>query len=424
VPLQVIPPGLQIFGRNPQRKMRRSSGSMGRERITTPARLSTEDQEHVSIPHLEENMAARLPGRKGQTQALSVKSLGVLQIIGVNTGFYDTHDCWHESASESLGQTRARNHAQSPRGDRSAMPQKPGRVTERSGFATHTRRRRRDPATLIVRNLTPATQGRPASPTPESRTKRTSDRILPGTPSRLDSKLSISGSSSPQSCLTGDGDQSRYLGWPATSGRPIVGSAGFETGANVTAMCGRFAASRVLFFVPEEDVIGPIDRGLRVNEQIRISPVRVINPEGVMLGVMPTSKALEAAREAGMDLVEVAPNERPPVCKIIDYGKFKYTQKKKLSKQKQHQVQVKEIRVRPKTGDHDIEVKVKRAREFLEHKDKVLVNVLFRGRELAHIDEGRRVMQEVLQALEEVGKVEKTPSMEGRRMTAILAPRT
>ena len=173
-------------------------------------------------------------------------------------------------------------------------------------------------------------------------------------------------------------------------------------------------------FVPEEDAIGPIERGLRVNEQIRISPVRVINAEGVMLGVMPTSKALDAAREAGLDLVEVAPNERPPVCKIIDYGKFKYTQKKRLSKQKQHQVHIKEIRVRPKTGDHDIEVKVKRRDEFLEAKDKVLVNVLFRGRELAHIDEGRRVMQEVLQALEEVGKVEKNPSMEGKRMTAII----
>ena len=178
----------------------------------------------------------------------------------------------------------------------------------------------------------------------------------------------------------------------------------------------------VLIFVPEEDVIGPIERGLRVNEQIRISPVRVINAEGAMLGVMPTSKALEAAREAGLDLVEVAPNERPPVCKIIDYGKFKYTQKKKLSKQKQHQVQVKEIRVRPKTGDHDIEVKVKRAREFLEHKDKVLVNVLFRGRELAHIDEGRRVMDEVLQALEDVARSRRTLRWKGKRMTAIVAP--
>ena len=166
-----------------------------------------------------------------------------------------------------------------------------------------------------------------------------------------------------------------------------------------------------------------IDRNLRVNEQIRISPVRVINTEGELLGVMPTGKAMEAAREAGLDLVEVAPNERPPVCKIMDFGKFKYSQKKRASKQKQHQVQVKEIRVRPKTGDHDIEVKVKRAREFLEHKDKVLVNVLFRGRELAHIDEGRKVMNEVLQMLEDVAKVEKNPSMEGKRMTAIIAPR-
>jgi len=181
---------------------------------------------------------------------------------------------------------------------------------------------------------------------------------------------------------------------------------------------------------PGEDAIGPIDRternadrGQRVNEQIRISPVRVINSEGVMLGVMPTGKALELAREAGQDLVEVAANERPPVCKIMDYGKFKYEQKKRATKQKTHQVQVKEIRVRPKTGDHDIEVKVKRAREFLEHKDKVLVNVLFRGRELAHIDEGRRVMNEVLQLLEDVAKLEKPPSMEGKRMTAIVAPR-
>ena len=133
--------------------------------------------------------------------------------------------------------------------------------------------------------------------------------------------------------------------------------------------------------------------------------------------------ALRVAADADLDLVEVAPNARPPVCKIMDYGKFKYTQKKRASKQKQHQVQVKEIRVRPKTGDHDIEVKVKRAREFLEHKDKVLVNVLFRGRELAHIDEGRRVMNEVLQQLEDVAKVEKLPSMEGKRMTALVAPR-
>src|SRR5262249_33440894 len=205
----------------------------------------------------------------------------------------------------------------------------------------------------------------------------------------------------------------------AGGGRGGVGSGGGARRSREVRTPAR-SASQGPEHVPGEDAI---DRTQRVNEQIRISPVRVINAEGAMLGVMPTGKALETARETGQDLVEVAPNERPPVCKIMDYGKFKYEQKKPTHKQKQHQTQIKEIRVRPKTGDHDIEVKVKRAREFLEHKDKVLVNVLFRGRELAHIEEGRKVMDEVLQSLEEVAKVEKNPSMEGKRMTAILAPR-
>jgi translation initiation factor IF-3 len=165
------------------------------------------------------------------------------------------------------------------------------------------------------------------------------------------------------------------------------------------------------------------DKQLRVNEQIRISPVRVINQEGAMLGAMPVNRAMELAREAGLDLVEVASSERPPVCKIMDYGKFKYDQKKKVAKQKQHQTQLKEIRVRPKTGDHDIGVRISRAKEFLEGKDKVLVNVLFKGRELAHIEEGRKVMDEVIAALAPFGKLEKTPSMEGKKMTAILAPK-
>jgi len=165
------------------------------------------------------------------------------------------------------------------------------------------------------------------------------------------------------------------------------------------------------------------EKQLRVNEQIRISPVRVINQEGAMLGAMPVNRAMELAREAGLDLVEVASSERPPVCKIMDYGKFKYDQKKKVAKQKQHQTQLKEIRVRPKTGDHDIGVRISRAKEFLEGKDKVLVNVLFKGRELAHIEEGRKVMDEVIAALAPFGKLEKTPSMEGKKMTAILAPK-
>ncbi len=131
------------------------------------------------------------------------------------------------------------------------------------------------------------------------------------------------------------------------------------------------------------------------------------------------------ARQAELDLVEVAPLERPPVCKIMDYGKFKFLQKQKAKdKTKAHQQKLKEIRVRPKTGEHDIETKVNQARKFLEHKDKVLVNVLFRGRELQHIEEGKRIIQAILEKLLDVSKVEKPPSMEGKRMTAMLAPRT
>ena len=130
------------------------------------------------------------------------------------------------------------------------------------------------------------------------------------------------------------------------------------------------------------------------------------------------------AREVGMDLVEVSATERPPVCKIMDYGKYRYEQSRKSSKTKSHQQKMKEIRVRPKTGEHDIETKVNQARKFLEHHDKVLVNVLFRGRELQHIEEGKRIIDQILEKLADSCKVEKAPSMEGRRMTAMLAPRT
>ena len=135
---------------------------------------------------------------------------------------------------------------------------------------------------------------------------------------------------------------------------------------------------------------------------------------------MPRDQALAAAREAGLDLVEVAPMERPPVCRIMDFGKFKYEQKKKTAKQKTHRIHTKEIRVHPKTGDHDIMVKVSHAREFLQHKDKVLLKVEFRGREIAHIDQGRAVMEMMLKALEDVAKIEKPPGMEGKKLTALL----
>src|SRR4051812_24000310 len=160
-----------------------------------------------------------------------------------------------------------------------------------------------------------------------------------------------------------------------------------------------------------------------MNEQIRITPIRLIGAEGEAHGIVPTAQAMEMAREAGMDLVEVADKERPPVCKIMDYGKFKYAQSKK-SHQKTHQQKLKEIRVRPKTGEHDIVTKINQARQFLEHNDKVLVNVLFRGREMQHIEEGQRIIQGILEQLADVSKVEKAPSMEGKRMTALLAPKS
>ncbi len=164
----------------------------------------------------------------------------------------------------------------------------------------------------------------------------------------------------------------------------------------------------------------------RVNEQIRISPVRLIGINGEQLGVVPTNQAMDLAREANLDLVEVAAQERPPVCKIMDYGKFRYQQQqqKKDKKAKAHQQKLKEIRVRPKTGDHDVETKINQARKFLEHNDKVLVNVLFRGRELQHIEEGQRIIAGMLEKLVDIAKVEKSPSMEGKRMTAMLAPKT
>jgi translation initiation factor IF-3 len=162
----------------------------------------------------------------------------------------------------------------------------------------------------------------------------------------------------------------------------------------------------------------------RINDQIRTPNVRVIGADGAQLGILATDQALDAARQASLDLVEVAPQERPPVCRIMDYGKFKYQQKKRQHKAHTHQMKIKEIRVRPKTGDHDINVKVSKAREFLEHKDKVLLSVVFRGREMAHVEEGRRVLTEILEQLEDVGKVEATPSQQGKRIACTLAPKS
>jgi translation initiation factor IF-3 len=138
---------------------------------------------------------------------------------------------------------------------------------------------------------------------------------------------------------------------------------------------------------------------------------------------VPTDDALSLARNSGLDLVEVAPNEKPPVCRIMDFGKFKYQQKKKHHKTHVHHTKIKEIRLRPKTGDHDIEFKVAQARGFLLHKDKVVVSVVFRGREMAHIEEGQRVMKQIVEKLEDISKMEAPPQQAGRRLTCTLTPK-
>lgn len=162
---------------------------------------------------------------------------------------------------------------------------------------------------------------------------------------------------------------------------------------------------------------------VRINDQIRISPVRVIAADGEQLGVLSTEDALNAAREAGLDLVEVAPKERPPVCRIMDYGKYKYQQRKKQNRGSSHHTKTKEIRLRPKTGQHDIDFKVKQAISFLKARDKVQVSVVFRGREIVHVEEGRRVMQGVVEALSEYGKLEIPPTQQGRRIVCTIAPK-
>ena len=160
-----------------------------------------------------------------------------------------------------------------------------------------------------------------------------------------------------------------------------------------------------------------------MDEQIKAVEVRVIDDEGKHIGVITVREALEIARAKDMNLVQVSPEVNPPVCKIMDYGKFKYQQKKKehKAKQKQHQVVLKEIRVRPKTDKHDIETKIRMARSFLEKGSKVQVNMHFRGREMMHLEVGRKVMNVIVEALSEIAKVERSPSQEGRRMVMILS---
>ncbi|HET7755220.1 MAG TPA: translation initiation factor IF-3 [Anaeromyxobacteraceae bacterium] len=166
------------------------------------------------------------------------------------------------------------------------------------------------------------------------------------------------------------------------------------------------------------------NRDARTNRRIKAREVRVVGPDGEQLGVLPIEQALARAQELGMDLVEVSPTAKPPVCKIMDYGRFKYLEKKKQNeaKKKQVVVQLKEVKLRPRTEEHDYDTKVRKVREFLEESNKARITVMFRGREMSHRELGQKVLQRVIEDLKDVAVIESAPRIEGRLMFMILAP--
>lgn len=162
-----------------------------------------------------------------------------------------------------------------------------------------------------------------------------------------------------------------------------------------------------------------------INDSIRAKEVRVIDPDGNQIGIVPTYKALATAKDFGLDLVEISPNANPPVCKIMDYGRYKYelTKKRQEAKKKQSTFQLKEIKVRPKTGDHDLQTKIGHIKKFIEKKDKVKVTVIFRGREITLAQLGRDLLERIVKETEETAMVEQAPKFEGRTMVMVLAPK-
>ncbi|HOV86051.1 MAG TPA: translation initiation factor IF-3 [Syntrophobacteraceae bacterium] len=168
-----------------------------------------------------------------------------------------------------------------------------------------------------------------------------------------------------------------------------------------------------------------MEKQVNVNEKIRASEVRVIGHDGQQLGILAIRRALELAALEELDLVEVAPNADPPVCKIMDYGKYKYQQNKRFqeAKKKQTVIQVKEVKIRPKTDEHDLQVKIKHVRRFLAQKDKAKITILFRGREISYSDQGTKVLERIREELKDEAVVEQPAKMEGRNMVMILAPK-
>lgn len=167
-----------------------------------------------------------------------------------------------------------------------------------------------------------------------------------------------------------------------------------------------------------------IVKELRINREIKAPTVRVVE-EGKQIGIVTLEEALEMAARAGLDLVEVSPHSDPPVCRIMDYGKYRYQQSKKqqIAKKSQSIIQVKEIRIRPKTEEHDLQVKIKHARKFLAQNDKVKITMMFRGREIAYADMGKKIMEEIQQALTDIAVIDQPPKLEGRNMVMVVSPK-
>jgi len=175
-----------------------------------------------------------------------------------------------------------------------------------------------------------------------------------------------------------------------------------------------------------EPKVGGMKRNdLRCNRRIRVPEVRLIGSSGEQLGVFITVEALRRAEQEGLDLVEISPTARPPVCKIMDYGKYKYEQAKKRHEAKKHQVVIrtKEIKMRPATDEHDLQTKLRHIKRFLEEGDKVKVTLRFRGREMAHIDLGRQRMDRIVREISDMGEVDQFPKLEGRMMSMMVVPK-
>src|SRR5215831_1940329 len=192
--------------------------------------------------------------------------------------------------------------------------------------------------------------------------------------------------------------------------------------------CGKFSyqPEKEAVYIPRPPLnFTPTREGPRINDEIGVVRVRLVDEKGQMVGIVGRSEALTMAASAGLDLVEIAPNADPPVCKILDFGKYKYEEQKKKNeaKKKQKIIEVKEIKLRPSIDDHDYEVKRRSMTKFIEEGDKVKVTMRFRGRELAHQELGMDVLMRVRDDLDEIAKVEQMPRMEGRQMTMVVSPK-